>query len=185
VNINHSPHERLGKALDDYFALSRILQTDMVVLRDSENETQPGRRNFIRAGAALIEGYAHSLREMCLVSFECSNVPAITAKEGKVIQSEKECDVIDRIKFTLRVAYKLFELSPAPNFGNREWLNAQLFLNKRNRLMHPKTSADLEVADASWNEMHGGAVWLMEQLFNFFSLLHEKHTGRSHPGGGA
>lgn len=43
--------------------------------------------------------------------------------------------------------------------------------------MHPKTPADLELADVSWNKLHDGAVWIMEQLFKFFSLLQEKYLG--------
>lgn len=41
--------------------------------------------------------------------------------------------------------------------------------------MHPKTLADMEVPDDLWNEMRDDVAWLMEQLFNFFSLLQQKH----------
>ena len=149
----------------------------MSALLDCETGTQHCRRNFIRVSASLIEGYAHCLRELCAVSFKCSTVPKITKKEAKVIESEKECSAVDRIKFSLRADYKLFELTPAPDFGNRKWLNASCLWEKRNGLMHPKTPADLELADVSWNKLYDGVVWLMEQLFKFFSLLQEKYLG--------
>ena len=73
--------------------------------------------------------------------------------------------------------YTLFELVPAPNFGGNEWPNAQRVLLKRHLLMHPKTPADLEVSDSSWKDFRTDIAWLMEQFFNFLSLLQKKHDG--------
>ena len=176
MNTALTPQERMDAAFDNYFELSNILQADMKVLLDGENDTQHWRRNFIRASASLIEGYAHCLREMCVVSFECV-APEISKKESEVLQSERGFDADKRIKLTLRVAYKLFQLEPAPNFGGNEWPKAQRILSKRHRLMHPKTPADLDIPNALWNEMRDDVAWLMEQLFKFFSLLQQKHGG--------
>lgn len=166
----------MDAAFDNYFQLSNILQADMNVLLDGENDSQHWRRNFIRASASLIEGYAHCLREMCAVSFECV-APEISKKESEVLQSERGFDANERIKLTLRVAYKLFELQPAPNFGGSEWPRAQRVLEKRHLLMHPKSPADLQVADNLWDELRGDVTWLIEQLFNFMSALEKKHGG--------
>lgn len=166
----------MDAAFDNYFELSKILQADMNALLDGENDTQHWRRNFVRASAALIEGYAHSLREMCAIGFECV-APEITKNEAEVLRSEKGFDANDRIKLTLRAAYKLFELAPAPNFGGKEWLRAQGVLGKRHLLMHPKTASDLEVSADQWKEIREDVTWLMEQLFNFFALLQQKHGG--------
>lgn len=176
MNNETLPQRRMDAAFDNYFELSKVLEADMNALLDGENNTQHWRRNFIRASAALIEGYAHCLREMCAVSFECV-APEITKKEADVLRSEKSFDSNDRIKLTLRAAYKLFELGPAPNFGGKEWPKAQRVLGKRHLLMHPKTPADLEVCDDLWKEIREDVAWLMEQLFNFFSLLQQKHGG--------
>ncbi len=167
----------MDAAFDNYLELSKVLQADMNVLLDGENDTQHWRRNFIRASAALIEGYAHCLREMCAVSFECV-APEIAQKEAEVLRSEKGVDAGDRIKLTLRVAYRLFELLPAPDFGGNEWPKAQAVLRKRHLLMHPKTAKDLEVPDDRWKEIREDVVWIVEQLFNFFSLLQQKHGGK-------
>jgi len=174
MNPTSSPQERMDAAFDNYFKLSQILQGDMNDLLDGENDSQHWRRNFIRSSAALVEGYAHCLRDMCAVCFECVS-PEISKKETEVILNEKNFDVNDRIKLTLRVAYKLFELSPAPNFGGNEWPRAQQILAKRHLLMHPKTPSDLAITDESWEDIRRDTIWLIEQLFNFFSLLYEKH----------
>ena len=166
----------MDAAFDNYFQLSRILQADMNALLDGENETQHWRRNFVRASASLIEGYAHCLREMCAVSFDCV-APEIGRNEAEVLQAERGFDANERMKLTLRVAYKLFQLQPAPNFGGNEWPRAQQVLRKRHLLMHPKIPADLEITNELWSELRDDVAWLMEQLFNVFSLLQQKHGG--------
>ena len=176
MNIVPTPQQRMDAAFDNYFVLSNILQEDMIALLDGENDTQHWRRNFIRASASLIEGYAHCLRDMCAVSFECV-APEIGKNETEVLLSETSFDANERIKLTLRVAYKLFQLEPAPNFGGNEWRSAQRVLGKRHLLMHPKTPTDIDVPDDLWNEMRGDITWIMEQFFNFFSLLQQKHDG--------
>lgn len=130
--------ERMDAAFDNYIRLSNILQIDMNLLLDGESDSQHWRRNFIRASASLIEGYAHCLRELCAVSFECT-APEISRKESEVLRLEIGFNVHERIKYTLRAAYKLFQLKPVPNFDGKEWPRAQRVLSKRHLLMHPKT----------------------------------------------
>lgn len=166
--------QRMDTAFDNYLQLSRILEADMTALLDSECEDQHWRRNFIRSAAALIEGHAYCLREMCAVSFECV-APELTKKEEDVLRAEEPFGAAERMKLTLRAAYKLFELTPAPNFGGNEWPKAQRVLAKRHLLMHPKTPADLAVSDSSWNDIRTDITWLIEQFFNFLSPLQEKH----------
>jgi len=174
MNTPLSAQERMDVAFDNYFLLSDILLEDLDALLDSETNSQHWRRNYIRVSASLIEGYAHCLREMCAVSFECL-APVISQNETVVIRSERGFDANERIKLTLRVAYKLFELQPAPNFGGPEWPRAQRVLAKRHLLMHPKSPADLEIPDDLWSELREDVAWLIEQLFNFIAALQKKH----------
>ena len=166
----------MDAAFDNYLALSSILRADLAALLDSETDSQSWRRNFIRVSASLIEGYAHCFREMCAVSFECI-APELNSKEREVLCSERNCSANERIKLTLRLAYKLFELEPAPNFGGPEWPRAQRVLLKRHALMHPKAPTDLEVPNDLWLELRDDVTWLVEQLFNFVAALNEKHGG--------
>jgi hypothetical protein len=111
---------------------------------------------------------------MCAVSFECL-APEISKKEAEVLCAEQNFSANERIKLTLRVAHKLFELQTAPNFGGPEWPRAQRVLSKRHLLMHPKTPADLDIPDALWSELHDDVIWLLEQLFNFVASVQKKH----------
>lgn len=177
MNTAFTPQERMDAAFDNYIELSKILQVDMNALLEDESDSQHWRRNFIRTSVSLIEGYAHCLREMCKVSSFEYIAPELSRTELKVLQSEKEFKANERIRLTLRLAYKLFQLELAPNFDGNEWHRAQQVLTKRHLLMHPKTPADLEVPEDLWNELRDGVAWMMEQLFNFFSLLKQKHGG--------
>ena len=167
----------MNHAVDNYFLVSSILQDDIMSLLATENDTQHWRRNFIRASASLIEGYIYCLKQMCLVSLECTS-PKISTKESKLLTTEKKDDTNTKIKLTLGMAYKIFQLKPAPNFSGREWFHAQKIMDKRHLLMHPKTPSDLEVNEHIWDKMRNDIIWLLTQLFNFFSLLKEKYSSK-------
>jgi len=166
----------MDAAFDNYFALSDVLREDLLALLETESDSQHWRRNYVRVAASLIEGYAHCLREMCAVSFECV-APEISEKEAEVVRSERSFNANERIKLTLRAAYKLFELQPAPSFSGLEWPRARRVLEKRHLLMHPKTTADLEISNELWLELRDDVTWLVEQLFNFIAALQAKHGG--------
>ena len=175
MNVLPIAQERLDIAFDNYFALSDILRGDLLALFESESESQHWRRNYIRVSASLIEGYAHCFREMCVVGLDCV-ASTINKKEVKVLLEEQTFDANERIKLTLRAAYKLFELESAPNFGGAEWLRAQRVLTKRHLLMHPKNPDDLQISDELWNELYDDVTWLIKQLFNFISAAQKKYS---------
>lgn len=175
MNNRTSLQCQMDSAFDNYFSLSEVLREDLNVLLDSELDSATSRRNFIRASAAMIEGYAHCIREMCLIGLQC-DTPDITNKEAAAIRSERDFNTTDRFKLTVRAAFKIFELSPLPDFGGARWARAQEVLKKRHMLMHPKEPGDLQIESSSWIGVSDDVAWLMQQLFAFFELLQEKHT---------
>ena len=114
-----SPQTKLGYAFDNYFSLAEILKADIRALLDEERRDQYWRRNFIRSSGAFFEGYAHCLHEMCVVRLECSHPPELTERESDFLQSKK-FRAPDRIQLALNMAYRFFELKPAPNFDCKE-----------------------------------------------------------------
>jgi hypothetical protein len=179
MSTSITPQERMDAAFDNYLALSDLLRKDLLALLEAESESPHWRRNFIRVSAALIEGHAHCLREMCAVSFECV-APDISSRETEILRSERNFDANERIKLTLRTAHKLFDLQPAPNFGGLEWPRAKRVLEKRHLLMHPKTPSDLDIPNELWNELRADVTWLLEQFFNFTASLQSKHGVLNH-----
>ncbi|MEO5956045.1 MAG: hypothetical protein ABIR36_10200 [Nitrospiraceae bacterium] len=167
---------QLDTAFENYMKLTAILEADIKSMLSIESTSQAWRRNFVRASAALLEGHAHCLREMCLVGLRC-NAANLTKKERSAITDERSFDTSNRIKLTLRAAYKLFSLQPAPDFGGVEWVRAQRILRKRDRLMHPKRPRDLGISDRTWRESRRDITWLMKQFFDFLSLGQQKYDG--------
>ncbi|HEY4369064.1 MAG TPA: hypothetical protein VGN07_17655 [Steroidobacteraceae bacterium] len=172
--MNEIWQQRLDSAFDKYFAMSKILQRDMEALLSNDDESESSRRNFIRAAASLIEGYAHCFREMCAVGLE-TGPGALTAKEENVLKDERGFGSIDRIKYTLRGTYRMFQLPSPPEFSDRGWVDAQALLKKRDALMHPKSVEDLSISEQQWLGLHSGAVWVLAQLFGFMAQLAIAH----------
>jgi hypothetical protein len=82
-----------------------------------------------------------------------------------VLHDESGFDTSERIKLTLRTAYKLFELRPTPDFAGRDWTQAKWALRKRHLLMHPKTPADMDIPDDLWKQLAPAMDWLVDQRF--------------------
>ncbi len=155
----------MDAAIDNYFALSDVLREDLLALLETESDSQHWRRNYVRVSASLIEGYAHCLREMCAVSFEC------VASEI----SENEVEVIRTERSPARGVQTVRTTTSAELW--RPWPRARRVLNKRHLLMHPKTPADLEISNELWFELRDDVTWLVEQFFNFIAALQAKHGG--------
>lgn len=169
-----SPQVRMDAAFANYIALSKVLRDDLAALLKNEVDSQDWRRNFVRVCASLVEGYTHSLCDISELR-SVSVSPEIGKLEAKAISSERGLAAIDRVKFTLRAAYKLFELQPLPDFGGSDWARARIMLDRRDLLMHPKKPSDLEIDDQLWAELRPGATWLIAQYFNFIEAQWTKY----------
>jgi hypothetical protein len=165
--------QRMYDAFDNYFAMSAVLRDDLIELSKTQNDEQHWKRNFVRTSAALFEGYTHCIREMCVISFECS-APKLTNKEAAALRFERKFPANERIRLTLRAAYRLFEVDPAPEFGDQGWSGARSIFEKRDVLMHPKAQDDLIVDDDCWRDINYGAYWLLRQYVQFFVILQGK-----------
>ena len=170
--------EKMNAVFDNYLKLSDMLTADGMALLELDDNNDSWRRNFIRACSALLEGYSHCFREILNIGIEMEPLD-LTNKERKVILSESSIDTADRIKYTLRSAYKVLNLSPAPDFSSQDWANAKYGLDKRHSLMHPKIPEDLEISDDAWDRIHSGFTWLVEAHFNVIKLLYEMNIEKS------
>jgi len=165
---------RFDSAFANYLKLTAALREDLAAMLSQEASSLHWRRNFVRASAALLEGHAHCLTQMCVVGVAIDPT-SFSAKERKAIANPDGLSANERLKLTLRVAYKLFQLHPVPQFGGAAWRNAQRVMPKRNRLMHPKTPRDLGIANDTWRQLKKGIVWLMQQFFDFLSLAQARY----------
>jgi len=159
---------------NNYLALGKVLAADLVDLSKSEDDTAYWRRNYVRVVASLIEGYSHCFRKMAAIGLK-SNSSTLSKKEQESLLMESIFSTSNRIKLTLRAFYKMFELSPVPDFSGKEWQNAMAFIEKRHALMHPKNLTDLEFTEKSWDELRNGSNWLIKKHFDILKILYEKY----------
>jgi hypothetical protein len=164
----------LDSAFSNYLKLTDALRSDLASMLDEERPTLHWRRNFVRASAALLEGHAHCLRRVCAVGLSI-DASVFSKKEQRAITNDGGLSANERLKWTLRAAYKLHGLKPSPRFDGPEWRNAQKVMLKRHRLMHPRRPNDLGIADSTWKALRRGIIWLMKQFFDFLSLLQAKY----------
>ena len=159
----------LDAALSNYIDLTGVLCDDLNELLADERASQNWRRNFVRTSAALFEGHAHCLRRMCAVGLSIDASP-FSKKEIQAITNEGRISANERLKLTLRAAYKLFRLGPSPCFDDANWSNAQKVMLKRHKLMHPQRRSDLGIGNSTWRALRRGITWLTKQFFDFLTL---------------
>ena len=161
-------------AFNNYLDLGLVLAADLEKLSESEDDSAYWRRNYIRVVVSLLEGYSHCFREMAAIGLKCTS-PSLSKKEKEALLTGFGYTTSDRIKLSLRAFYKMFELSPVPDFSGIEWKNAMTVFEKRNALMHPKSLDDLEFTEKSWTEILKGSNWLIKKHFDILKILYEKY----------
>lgn len=170
---------RFDSAFANYLRLTSLLRADLSEMFEHERPSLEWRRNFVRAAASLLEGHVSSLRALC------NSLPrrfhaTLSKHERHALKNERGFDSNSRLKYTLRAAYRIFDLHPLPDFGSRRWNKARRVFHKRHRLMHPKRVQDLGLGDRRWSEMKKDLAWLFDQVFAFLSLGDAKYgTGRA------
>ncbi|MFH1777949.1 MAG: hypothetical protein ABH952_10380 [Candidatus Omnitrophota bacterium] len=166
--------EQFIEAFNNFMALGEVLAADLVKLSESEDDSAYWRRNYIRVVASLLEGYSHCFREMAAIGFKCTS-PSLSKKEQAALLTDFGYATSNRIKLSLRAFYKMFEFSPVPDFSGKEWKEVMTFFEKRNVLMHPKSSDDLKFTEKSWAEMRKGSNWLIKKHFDVLKIISEKY----------
>ncbi len=168
-----NPQAAMNQAVDNYLALSAVLRDDLNEHLECETDTAQWRRNFIRITCAMIEGNIFAIRSMCAVSKSCES--AAPGKEKKILELDTHLSADENFKRVMMAAYKLFEVPTSLNCGTTDWTNARAFLKCRHGLMHPKRINDLEISETDWESIRSGAVWMIENIFNFIEKLQEKY----------
>ena len=169
---------RMNQAFEDYFALSKALNSDVEMFLDInesgliKDSDIRWKRNFVRTLPAVIEGYNHCIRRIAKCEFKCK-LQKLSKMELKVIVCECNSNTRERIKYTLSGSFKIFNF-PLPDFGTEDWENAQEGLKRRDQFMHPKFPADLEIASDSWARIDSGLIWLLKQHMDFSQHLQKR-----------
>lgn len=169
---------KMGAAFNNYLVVSDLLMSDGEMLMECKQDDDRWKRNFIRTASALVEGCSYCFWEMARIGLDWAS-SEVPTKERDVLLTDVHMSTDERLKLILRASYRIFELSPIPDFGTEDWVNARLALQKRNALMHPRVAADLELSLGSWSRIYAGLSWVIEQHFDFIRLIHERYIKNS------
>jgi len=139
--MNHE--NKFENALLSFLSLSTVLDNDLYDLLKHNDKSDSWKRNIIRTSVSLIEGYCHCFKEFCQVALDTGE--KLSKKRLKAIVNERDCSANERIKLTIQSAYAMFEIEQNSGFSGEEWCKAKDVIEKRSKLMHPKTVEDLEM----------------------------------------
>ena len=144
-------------------------------LRHEQSDTQTTRRDLFRTVFSAIDGMAWVYREFvrenvgALELIEPKEEIALSEKTysvssaGKVVEQTKYVSTLSAIRLASRI---LKRAVPAfdPDFGVSGWEQLKRATEVRNRITHPKSAADMQIADHDILTGLTGFYWLMELL---------------------
>jgi hypothetical protein len=140
--------------------------------RLGDNDTEGHRREAIRTTFAAIEGVAWVYREHIrgaardldflgpLTDLALQEKAYTISDKGDVIEQTRFVALPTMIRLTTRIAEQTFSGFKA-DFGHVGWACLKKAIAVRNRLMHPKTRADLLITDKEVGTAKAGFFWLL------------------------
>ncbi|HEX8736512.1 MAG TPA: hypothetical protein VF721_14375 [Pyrinomonadaceae bacterium] len=159
--------------------MARILGQDCVEHRTAiqNNDSQFHRRAFVRSVFAFIEGILYRMKEtarhfgeaaatlsigelvaLSQVSFEVND-------KGEILSKTVYPKFLNNFKFVFTAYSKSFGSSFNIDYGRSGWLNLTAAVKVRDRLMHPKTTSDLEVTDKEVESTKKVFEWFLMSYF--------------------
>lgn len=148
----------------------------MSSLLDQRDESDSWKRRYIREIISACEAHSYCFQAVLKID-QTDYQTVLNKKELKLLDKENLLSTEHRLKYTLRVVHKVFELKNPPKFDGENWEFAKQGIFKRHLLNHPKQVSDLTICDDQWCEIETGLIWLIQQYFNLLSKLQDKYLG--------
>jgi hypothetical protein len=160
----------LGEMVNDLHA-EVVLMTKGAESQAS-GERKLYRRGFVRAVTALAEGSCYALKQVIATApldppLDAVELLMLNEKQvklgskGEVDTAKAKLNSVDNIRFALSIACEACEIPPV-DFGNHGWEMVGKAFRIRDRLTHPKSSAELIVSDDEMNIVTAADEWLGE-----------------------
>lgn len=160
-----------------------ILMHDVLlaIQRRNLDDTQATRRDLIRTMFAAIESASWEYREhVRSVATDLESLPPLVelalsektyrvAENGEIDEQVRYISIPAMIRLTTRLAENIcpgFEF----DFKNVGWMNFKTSIKIRNRITHPKTRGDLEIADDEITVCQSAFFWIIN-LTHYFTEL--------------
>lgn len=161
----------------DKFLQTRPHPTDssMLIILDPTNLSESDRRTLIRSIYAFIEGMSYLTRVDILTDFQekLSTFESMAMREinyqvdgdGVVHESKAKIRTIALIKLTFNIATKNLDLGNQIECKGKGFESLSRCIKIRDRLMHPKSSKDLDVSDKEIIDAINAFTWFRDCLY--------------------
>jgi hypothetical protein len=148
----------------------------LIALR--RDNSQVHRRNFVRAVVAAIEGFI-SVMKADLIEESYAGRFTLSRAERAVLL-EESFDVSDsgqarirplfvptlkNVRFVFAVFARVHGVSTRPDYSGEHWHSFRKALEVRNRITHPKASADLFVSNSEIERTEQAYEWFLNATF--------------------
>nr|CAS03029.1 putative integron gene cassette protein [uncultured bacterium] len=113
-----------------------------------------------------------SLRDSYQVSTHCSPDKSYELKSnGQVKEQTKYLRLPENIRFTFAVLSKYFKIDFSLGIGTSNWDKFLAAQEIRNRITHPKTSAEFSISDEEIAICRDVSSWFNDLIIDFFNGL--------------
>lgn len=181
--------------LQELHDMMAVLSDDTDRLTEIGLSEQFGRRMYIRAMFAMVEGTVYRMKQICF-SEEYGSYSSFTPAEsallreetydlddrGKVVIKQSFLLLVKNIKFAFEAFHKYFGSANNLKIDDAGWESFLKAVKIRNRLTHPKTAIDLNVSDAEFETVRRASDWFEESTslaLNAASDITEEGTRRN------
>jgi hypothetical protein len=175
------------EAVDELKRVFTVLNKDLDRAIEFER-AEPGQyayRTLFRTYFAYVEGIAFQLRQVTLVSLQGTNV--LTIEELALLREERfQLDskgfpeakenyqpILPNLLFSVHCYVKNHGATYRPDTGHHEWESMRKAVSARNRLMHPKSTNDLEITEEDIQHLNAGAAWWQRTLLEMYAACGE------------
>ena len=167
-------NDRIGDGLSELLALIKHLRDDLGFAEQDlqQEDTQHRRRAFTRTLIAYVEAQTHALKGLAILMHEGNPLTFTRAElamlyeeqyflkeNGGAVQKQRLMRLPENVRFSFEVHAKAFQSDFALDTSSAGWESLRSAIKIRNRITHPKSSADVEISDNDINCLRKAKDW--------------------------
>lgn len=166
------------------YELHKIVYDDALAARNevAMDDAQSRRRAYVRAAFAAIEALTYSLKQSALATarrepglFSPGEIALLSdesyglSHSGKVVASPKYLSTPDNFRFAVDMAMKATLKGFSLHVGVSGWEALKKATKLRNRLVHPKSAAEMHVTDEEMGAVDEAFFWVNDATIKSLS----------------
>ena len=171
-----------------------ILQKDVEkAVEEGKREASPYiRRAHIRAFFALVEGLIYQLKQICLQFSEYDDKLFIYSElallreesyeihdNGTIVSRTKFIPILKNIKFAVKCYAKAHNSNFSLTTNENGWHSFICAVKIRNRITHPKRSADLTITDEDLTKIGEASAWYKDSIVALLKSCSEYYNRKA------